>query len=115
MRFFPKKKGFTLIEVMIVLAILALLLSVAIPSYLRARRVAFARTCSNNLRIIEAAKQVWGVENGKKPTDVPTESDLVGPNLYLKVMPVCPAGGVYSINSIGEYPTCSIPDHTYGQ
>lgn len=99
---------------MIVLAILALLLSVAIPSYLRTRKVAFARTCSNNLRIIEAAKQVWGVENGKKPTDVPTESDLVGPNLYLKQMPVCPAGGVYSINSIGEYPTCSIPDHTYG-
>lgn len=115
MRILRKKYAFTLIEIMIVVSIIGLLLAVAIPSYLRTRKVAFARICANNLRIIEAAKQQWGVENGKKSTDVPTEADLVGPNLYLKVMPVCPAGGTYSIKSIGEYPTCSFPEHTYGQ
>jgi prepilin-type N-terminal cleavage/methylation domain-containing protein len=111
---FPAIGAFTLIEIMIVVAIIGLILAVAIPSYLRTREVTFARTCAGNLRLIESAKQIWGMENGKKPTDVPTEADLVGPNLYLKEMPRCPAGGTYSINSIGELPTCSIPSHTYG-
>lgn len=114
MVFLNKKSGFTLIEIMIVVVILGMLLSIAIPSYFKARKTAYARTCSNNLRLIEGAKQIWGVENGKTPTDVPTEADLIGPSLYLKVMPRCPAGGVYSFNSIGEYPNCSIPEHTFG-
>ncbi|MEJ5167576.1 MAG: prepilin-type N-terminal cleavage/methylation domain-containing protein, partial [Arcobacteraceae bacterium] len=85
--------AFTLIEIMIVVAIIGLILAIAIPSYLKTREVTYARTCAGNLRLIESAKQIWGMENGKKPTDIPTEADLVGPNLYLKEMPRCPAGG----------------------
>lgn len=106
--------AFTFLEIMIVVAIIALLAVIAIPSFMKTREVAFARTCANNLRQIEAAKQIWGVENGKKPTDIPTKEDLVGSLLYLKEMPICPAGGAYSINAIGELPTCTIPGHTCG-
>ena len=69
--------------------------------------------CINNLRQIDAAKQQWALEKGKKAGDTPVEADLKpyltpGPNgVFLK----CPAGGKYTIGKVGEPPTCSIPGH----
>jgi len=65
--------------------------------------------CVNNLRQIDAAKQQWALENNKTGNAVPTVQDLLP---YLGgVFPVCPSGGVYSINPIGYPPTCSYPGH----
>jgi prepilin-type N-terminal cleavage/methylation domain-containing protein len=104
--------GFTLVEIMIVVAIIGLLTAIAIPNFVKTRTLAQSRACINNLKQIESAKQVWGVEYGKAPSDTPAQSDLIGPLLYIRDMPKCPAGGVYEFNSIGLTPTCSSPGHT---
>lgn len=69
--------------------------------------------CINNLRLIDASKQQWALENRKQSTDTPTVEDLRpylgrGPN---GEWPVCPDGGTYTINSVGETPTCSVAGH----
>ncbi|MGA2028554.1 MAG: hypothetical protein ABSG87_00560 [Verrucomicrobiota bacterium] len=66
--------------------------------------------CINNLREIDAAKQQWALEKNKTADAIPTAQDLVA---YLPngIFPTCPSGGTYSINAVGEPPTCSIPGH----
>ncbi len=100
------QSGFTLIEIMIVIAIIGMLLAIAIPNYVRARGVAEKTACINNLRELDGAKQQWALENQKVDTDTPTESDL---RPYLREgMPTCPAGGTYSLNAINVDPACSL-------
>ena len=67
-------------------------------------------TCINNLRQIDAAKQQWALENNKTADSVPSLQDIV-PYLPGGIFPACPAGGLYSINAVGEPPTCSVPGH----
>ena len=62
------RKGFTLVEIMIVVAIIGLLAAIAIPNFVRARAKAQAETCIANLRQIEGAVQVWAVDNGQPDT-----------------------------------------------
>jgi len=104
--------GFTLVEIMIVVAIIGLLAAIAIPNFVKARTSAQQRTCIKNLSTIEAAKQMWGVEYGKTDGAVPADADLIGEDLYIKQMPGCPAGGTYAINAIGQTATCNIAGHT---
>lgn len=66
--------------------------------------------CINNLRQIDAAKQQWALEKNKTTEAVPTTQDLL-PYFPDGNFPVCPAGGAYSINAVGELPSCSIPGH----
>jgi len=70
--------------------------------------------CINNLRQIDVAKQQWALEKSKAATDVPTGEELL-PYLKDGVFPSCPAGGLYSINAVGEVPTCTIAGHALGQ
>jgi hypothetical protein len=74
----------------------------------KARATSQQNACINNLRQLDAAKNEWALEKGKKEGDIPTQEDLLP---YLRKWPVCPAGGTYTINAIGEQPTCSIPGH----
>lgn len=69
--------------------------------------------CRMNLINIDGAKSLWAIANDKKLDggDVPTWSDLVGPNFYLKAMPKCPGGGTYGLHGLGEKTTCSIAAH----
>jgi len=76
----------------------------------RAAMVANAAACINNLRQIEAAKDHWALDKNKGAADVPTVQDLL-PYLKDNVFPVCPDGGIYSLNAAGELPTCSVPGH----
>ena len=106
------KAAFTLVEIMIVVAIIGLLAAVAVPNFIRARLTAQQNTCIATLRQLEAAKQLWGLETRQAATAVPTDSDLVGPTLYVRNPPICPVGGTYSYNAISELTTCTITSHT---
>jgi outer membrane lipoprotein-sorting protein len=68
-------------------------------------------TCINNLRQIDAAKNQWALEKGKKNGDACAETDIK-PYLAGGKLPTCPAGGKYTIGKAGETPTCSIAGHT---
>jgi len=105
-------EGFTILEIMIVIAIIGLVVSIALPNFLRTRTNARIQICIENLSQIESAKQMWGLENGKADGDVPAQTDLVGTTLYLKKMPDCPAGGTYSFQAIGVSATCNMTGHT---
>ena len=75
-----------------------------------AAAAASANACIANLHAIEVAKAQWALDKNKDANDVPTTQDLL-PYLKDGVMPVCPGGGVYSLNSAGALPTCSIAGH----
>jgi hypothetical protein len=87
------------------------LVGLAFPNYLKSRTQARKQLCIENISQIESAKQIWGVENGKKDGDVPAEADIIGPSLHMKKLPPCPAGGTYSLEAVGAMATCTIPGH----
>ncbi len=97
------------ISIALSILMIPLLAAIAIPNFVKARETALMNACMNNLRQIDGAKQTWAVEQKKNSADTPTEQDLAP---YLaRNWPTCPAGGTYSINTIEEKPTCSIPKH----
>lgn len=69
--------------------------------------------CQENQARIDGVIQLWAQENNKPATAVPTWADLVGPSLYIRATPACPAGGVYTLQSVASHPTCSDPQHPF--
>jgi len=102
--------GFTLLEMIVVVLIISILASIAIPAYMKARENSKTRLCRTHLRHLQEAKERWAMEHKKIDTDIPTFDDLV-PN-YVKDVPQCPSSGVYDLKSVGEDATCTTPDHT---
>ena len=115
--------GFTLVEIMIVIAIIGLLCAIAIPSYMRARADSQASACISNLRQIDSAVQQFAIENGKTVGYlIGYPSDLTP---YIKLnanssIPPCPAGGNYTVAPVGMSPSvnCSLgvtvtPGHVF--
>ena len=107
MKLTRNSKGFTLVEIMIVVAIIGLLAAIAVPNFVQARTTARRNACINNLRLIAAAKDQSALENGYAETSVLTSSDVTA---YLKanVMPACPAAGTYTVNAVSVSPVCSL-------
>ena len=116
---FPRKAAFTLVEIMIVVAIIGLLAGIAIPNFIKARETARKNACINNLRLIDSAIQQWALENNKNSSD---PVDLAGLTVYLNrggtgaingTSPgavKCPSGGTYSVGNVDAKPTCSKSD-----
>ncbi len=108
MIYLRSKKGFTLVEIMIVVAIIGLLAAIAIPSFTRARDNSQTNTCINNLRILDSAKEQWAMENGANTGDAVVDA---GVNAYVKGgAPSCPTGGTYTYGVVGTDPTCDNAD-----
>ncbi len=100
-----KKKNFTLVEIMIVVAIIGLLAAIAIPSFVKARNVSRMNACINNLRLIDAGKEQWALEHNANTGDTVVDAEV---NEYLKgsANPICPAKGSYTYNTVGIDPAC---------
>jgi prepilin-type N-terminal cleavage/methylation domain-containing protein len=109
--------GFTLVEIMIVVALIGLLASIATPTWVHARTNSQTTTCVNNLRQIEAAKQQWALETRQPTNAMPLYTDISG---YLKNSVSCPAAGTntsfsgsYEPNDISVPPSCKISPATH--
>jgi len=105
--------GFTLVEIMIVVAIIGLLAAISVPNFARARTTSQTEACINNLRQIESAKQQWALENNQPLSATPVQSVLMpflghGP---VGAWPTCPASGTYAINPVSTTTTCSVAGH----
>lgn len=111
------RRAFTLVEIMIVVALIGLLAALAIPNFIRARTTAQTKVCINNLRQIDSAKQQWALENKQTGGATPVQTELE-PFLIRTtsgVMPICPSAGPtatfatsYAINEVTNSPTCLI-------
>src|SRR6185295_17700988 len=104
MQMFRKNnKGFTLVEIMIVVAIIGILIAIAVPGFVKARTQSRARACQENLTKIDGSKEQWALENNKAPGAACTIADLYAADGsgYLKSSPICPAAGStgYTVNA----------------
>jgi len=106
-----KKSGFTLVEIMIVVAIIGLLAAIAIPNFVRARTTSQANACINNLRQMDGAVQQYALEQKLSSTATYTLSVL---KPYIKLdstqnIPGCPANGTYATGGqVTNPPTCTL-------
>ena len=85
------KSGFTLIELIVILVVIAILGAIAIPKMVQARAAKFRNSCIGNLKWMESGKRSWSVESKQLSTAIPADSDLFGGTLYIRAKPFFPS------------------------
>ena len=103
-----KRSGFTLIELMIVIAIIAILAAILVPNFVRARAQGHLTACKSNLKNIGTALEMYSTDNsGRYPSDL---SKLTSGNMggYLKMIPTCAAAGTDTYSAV--YTASANPD-----
>lgn len=102
-----RTRGFTLVEIMIVVLIIGVLLSIAVPQFMTARERTHRTTCYANQQKLEEAKQNWILDTEQTSSSTPAMGDLVP--LYIVRTPTCPTHGVYALGDGLAKVTC--PNH----
>lgn len=104
------RTAFTLVEIMIVVAIIGVVVAIAMPAFLRSREISRARACQENLAKIDGATEMHAADNKLPPNAAVTMADLVKDQAtgYLRAVPRCPSNGTYSVTTLNAAPTCSI-------
>ena len=111
-----ERKGFSLIEIMIVVAIIAIAMSIAIPNFFRISVISKKTVCINNLKKITAAVEQWAIDNNISSGASLTaqQEDDVYHNYIRNGKPKCPSDGVYTINAVGTNPQVECSDEAEG-
>ncbi|MBD3379341.1 MAG: prepilin-type N-terminal cleavage/methylation domain-containing protein [Candidatus Omnitrophica bacterium] len=109
--FFSPSSGLTLLEMMVVLAIITFILAIAGHEYIDAGRRARRKVCLFNLKRLDDAKKMWAMDKGEGRGSRPDWSDLV--TGYIRKAPYCPSGGTYYLGSMEEDASCSYKGHDW--
>ncbi len=106
------KKGFTLVEIMIVVLIIGILMAIAVPNFIKARENSRRNSCIANLKQIDSAKEQYAMDQKLATGGAVTMANLTDPTTgYIKgaaTGPLCPSGGAYTVNVVGTSPACSL-------
>ena len=97
----PRRQGFTLVEIMIVVAIIGILSAIAIPNFLRNRNESQRKACIANMRLVATSAENWRTENKMELIGDDWKTKLIGSENYIQVEPHCPAGGTYAVTVDG--------------
>ena len=101
-----RNKGFTLVEIMIVVLIIGILMAIAVPNFIQARSTSRKNSCIANLKQIDSAKEQYAMEAKLDTGATVTQANLAP--TYIKSFPSCPGGGAYTIDVVGTNPSCSL-------
>lgn len=104
------RSAFTLVEIMVVVAVIGVVVAIAMPAFLRAREISRARACQENLAKIDGATEMYAADHKLAPSTTVTMTELIKTDGtgYLRAVPRCPSNGTYSVTTLNAAPTCSI-------
>ena len=101
-----KKRGFTLMEVIIIMLIIVLLVAIAVPNYMKAQTEVKRVTCISNLQKMDEAIERYASSENKSASDAVYLTTIIPE--FLRLRPTCPSRGSYTLTTVGQNPTCSM-------
>jgi len=107
-------RGFTLVEIMIVVAIIGILVSIAVPGFMKARTRSQASVCIESQQSVTNIVTQWALDERKGSGALAGEGDLFGSGRYMDRHPTCPVGNLQIvIPAVNDYAVCpsGVADH----